>query len=226
MAKKSVITLSVPLEQIGLSGSILMSDQSSKQVIFTDFEDGGTVILDGEGFKVKSGKITAGTVEDVTVINAQGKEVLELNGIHLDVKPIPQQVPASLIGAVIELPFMQSNIIIGSKKSDDISGAAGADIIKAGRGDDFVDGGIGKDALWGNGGSDVFTFAEGYGKDRIMDFDADGGDGSQDLLSATFADIISKTTVNGNAVLDFDNGDILTIIGVKAKDIDATDFVV
>lgn len=226
MAKRSVLELSVPLDDIELSGALYMTDQSNNRIIFTDFQYGGSFMLEGHGFDVKSGKITAGTVEDLIIFDPQGKQVLEFQGIDLSVKPIPQNTPLVLVSALLELGLLQSNIMTGSSKDDDMNGQNGADVMKGAGGADELDGGLGKDVLWGNGGFDTFDFGTGYGKDKIMDFDADPDGGGQDLISAVFLNIVSKSGDHGNTVLDFGNGDVLTLVGVKAQDIDATDFAV
>lgn len=226
MATKSVLKLSIPFEELDLSNGIFMSRQSKDKITFTDFEGGAEIILEGHGFNVRSGKITSGVVEDLVILDPQGKEALQFSGIDLSVKSLPQSAAAVLIEAVIEMGLLQSNIMVGSKKAELLMGGVGADVVKGGGGNDALDGGVGKDVLWGNAGFDQFNFGAGYGKDKIMDFDADISEGGQDLIGAVFADIFSKTMVHGNTVLDFDNGDVLTIVGVRAKDIDATDFVV
>lgn len=225
MAKKSVLELFVPFDQLALSEGILMTDKSATKLIYTDFDSGSEVIVEGEGFKVKSGKVIAGVVEDLTILNSQGKVAMEFSGLEISAKSMPQPVPIALLSGVLNLGLTQSNIIIGSKKDDVIEAHAGKDEIRGGKGDDFLDGGQGKDVLIGGSGEDQFHFTVGSGKDTIMDFDADGSDGHQDLLDADPVAIISKTTVNGNAVLDFGNGDTLTLIGVKASEIDGSDFV-
>ena len=225
MAKKSVLSITKPLDQIRLGDGIFMTEQSKTTLLFTDLENGNLIILEGEGFKVKAGKVTAGTVEDMFIMNAQGKLVLEFTGMDVLAKPLPQELPTAFVNALLESGLSKSNIINGSKLSDELQGYAGKDIIKGNRGDDILDGMTGRDQLFGGAGEDFFRFAEGYGKDSIMDFDADGSDGRQDLIIADYAAVLSEKTVKGNTVLDFGDGDVLTIMGVRAKDIDATDFV-
>lgn len=226
MAKRSILELTIPLDDIELSGALYMTDQSNNRIIFTDFQYGGSFMLEGHGFDVKSGKITAGIVEDLTIFDPQGKQALEFQGIDLSVKPLPQNLPLALVTALLQLGLEQSNVMTGSKKDDMMSGQTGNDVMKGAGGADELDGGIGKDVLWGNGGFDTFDFDTGYGKDKIMDFDADPSGGGQDLISAVFLNIVSKTKDHGNTVIDFGNGDVLTLVGVKAQDIDATDFAI
>lgn len=226
MAKRSVLELSIPLDDIELSGALYMTDQSNNRIIFTDFLYGGSFMLEGHGFDVKSGKIKAGVIEDLTIFDPQGKQALEFRGIDLSIKPVPQNTPLTLVSALLELGLLQSNVMTGSKRDDDMNGQNGSDVMKGAGGADELDGGLGKDVLWGNGGFDIFDFGTGYGKDKIMDFDADPGDGGQDLISAEFLNIVSKSKDHGNTVLDFGSGDVLTLVGVKAQDIDATDFAI
>lgn len=225
LAKKSVIKLNGASEGLQFGGTVLMTEQSKHEVVYTSFGTGGQIILDGEGLKVKTGQITAGTVTGLTITDPDGKEVMELSGLHIKATSLDQSSVGAIFGQIVLSTVIKSNIIIGSKASDTLEGQAGNDVIKGRGGDDEIAGGTGKDVLFGGGGADQFGFAVGDGKDKIMDFDADGSDGSQDLIYASMA-LVDKKTVHGNAVLDFGNGDTLTLIGVRANEIDATDFAI
>lgn len=89
-------------------------------------------------------------------------------------------------------------------------------------GDDFIAGYTGKDRLTGGGGNDVFIFGGGYGQDVVTDFDADGGKGHQDLIWALGDYKIVKD--GHNTIIDFDNGETLTLLHVERNHISGDDF--
>ena len=108
----------------------------------------------------------------------------------------------------------------GNGGADALIGGGGDDRLKGGGGRDRLDGGEGNDVLAGGSGRDVFVFAEGA--DRITDF-AEGKDTirlndalwSRDLDAAGVLKAFG-TISDGNAVLDFGGGDVLTVEGVAA----------
>jgi len=100
-------------------------------------------------------------------------------------------------------------------------GGAGDDKLYGGDGDDVLDGGPGDDFLQGNAGNDTFVFAPGYGQDTINWLER--GDkidlrafGVKDM--AELAKITTMSTGTGSTgpyvVLDFGNGDRLTVKGI------------
>ena len=87
-----------------------------------------------------------------------------------------------------------ANQLFGGGGNDNINGGDGIDLIDGGTGDDTLSGGTGNDAdviIGGAGndtidvdnGNDVIRYtASGFGNDTILDFDAAGGAGAQDLI--------------------------------------------
>ena len=121
------------------------------------------------------------------------------------------------------------NLLDGKGGDDALYGEGGNDVIDAGEGNDFVfggdgddvlDGGLGDDILFGGAGQDILVFHESFGRDRVHDFDADGG-GGQDridisalgITAETFDALVSITTAGGDTVVSI--GDqIITLLGV------------
>ncbi|SEN47757.1 type I secretion C-terminal target domain (VC_A0849 subclass) [Loktanella fryxellensis] len=117
--------------------------------------------------------------------------------------------------------------LLGEAGNDTLAGSAGRDTLMGGGGNDRLDGGIGDDTLDGGAGDDVMTgglgadtFVFGDGLDRISDFDTgadrltldtDLWDG--DLIPADVL-FLYGTRVDGSTVLDFGNGDVLTLTGI------------
>ena len=134
-----------------------------------------------------------------------------------------------------------NDAIRGGGGNDVLTGGDGRDRIEGGAGKDRIEGGAGKDRLLGNGGadtlaggddndiltggagSDVFEFNSGDGRDIIRDFNLRQGD---KLLLSPFlgdfgdsvADVVRENAVvrNGSVVLNFGDGDVLIVQGVRS----------
>lgn len=120
-----------------------------------------------------------------------------------------------------------ADTISGGDGDDDIYGQRGADVLKGQDGADLVCGGAGNDTLSGNDGSDIFVFALGDGNDIVRDFDAKGGGTDQDYIgigSDTF-DSLQIIAYGKDTVLDFGDGQYVTLLDVKASQVTARDFI-
>lgn len=129
--------------------------------------------------------------------------------------------------------------IIGGSGTDRVFGGAGNDLIdtgadndtvNGGAGYDTITGGAGDDELWGRFNADTFIFAAGFGRDRVMDFDALNALERIDLSGVTaiadLADLLANHARQAGAdvVIDDLAGNTITLVGVKIGDLDATDF--
>jgi serralysin len=121
-----------------------------------------------------------------------------------------------------------SNTIHGGSGDDRIFGRGGNDRIKAGAGDDIIVGGRGNDVMRGGADDDTFVFRgsaatasksgspSGWGKDTILDFEQDTGNGGDTLdlsalgLSATEqADLLASIRYeHDKAIVETDFGRI------------------
>ena len=129
------------------------------------------------------------------------------------------------------------NITLGTG-NDSVIGSSGDDTVSTGTGADTVDGGAGNDTFdigAGDGANDTVVMQDGDGDDTIAGFEGpiDNGDGTftgQDQIDTsglTDADgnpvLVSDVTViddgSGNAVLNFPNGESITLIGVAPADV-------
>ena len=115
----------------------------------------------------------------------------------------------------------------GNDGKDMFSGDAGKDMIRGGKGNDAIfgdagrdrlEGGLGTDALTGDTGADSFVFIVGeIDDDRVTDFEL-----GVDTLALDVADpslpLMDRPVVahdiTGGVRFDFDNGDVLTVLGV------------
>lgn len=103
-----------------------------------------------------------------------------------------------------------------SDNADMLMGEAGNDTLIGQSGYDTLNGGLGDDTLTGGSGRDTFIFTAG--RDVVTDF-ADNVDTVQINaatlgIDMTVAEVISMgQVVGGNAVFDFGNGNVLTLLG-------------
>ncbi len=119
----------------------------------------------------------------------------------------------------------------GGPGPDDSTGTAEADSYNGGDGNDTVGGGGGNDRLAGNAGNDRLTGGAGTddfyfdtGRDTVTDF-REGEDELLFYVSSLPADVYTQEdlidlarVVNGNAVFDLGNGNVLTLQGVTDLD--------
>ncbi len=114
-----------------------------------------------------------------------------------------------------------ANVIRGAGGSDGLAGAGGADNLRGAGGFDRLDGGAGNDCIFGGLHGDTFVFADGSGRDRVMDFsvaEADRialDDGLWGGAVMTGAQVVASfaTVVGGTIVLGFGGGDVLNLDG-------------
>ena len=118
------------------------------------------------------------------------------------------------------------DILYGNQQNDVLYGGADSDTLYGGQNDDTLEGGRGDDVLHGNLGGDQFVFRTNSGVDVIYDFVA-GIDtirvasGINGLPVAEPGDLTSRISSDsqGNAVIDFGNGNVVTIDGLSADDL-------
>lgn len=121
-----------------------------------------------------------------------------------------------------------NDLLYGEGGDDTLLGGAGDDILNGGNRNDRLEGGSGSDLLTGGNGRDVFVYGLSDDDDTITDFDParDTIELDADLGATTFSDLQQiAQQVGDDVVLDFGNGDILTIEDVAWTDLDSSDFV-
>jgi serralysin len=112
--------------------------------------------------------------------------------------------------------------LYGRDGDDDLQGGNGYDILVGGAGRDTLDGGAGNDILTGGSDVDVFVFRANGGADRITDFSSADQLRLDDAIwggaTKTAAQVVSAfgEMVNGHAVLDFGNGQTITVVGMQS----------
>lgn len=108
----------------------------------------------------------------------------------------------------------------GGAGRDTLTGGDGADRLDGGDGDDTLSGQTGDDVLTGGAGSDHFIFTTREGRDGIADFDTvldrlilDTGLWDGDLIPMDVL-FLHGTQVGGDTILDFGDGQELTLTGI------------
>ncbi|WP_276017372.1 VCBS domain-containing protein [Bradyrhizobium sp. C-145] len=119
--------------------------------------------------------------------------------------------------------------VAGSNFNDTITGSASGDQLFGNNGNDLLNGGAGNDFLGGGLGADTFVYATGGGADTIGDFlqaQTDKIDLTGVAGVSSFAQVQALATQVGlNTVIDFGNGDSLTLSNVTLSNLTAADFI-
>ena len=147
-----------------------------------------------------------------------------------------------LLGAVLTLTFWHSAhhlrhfaLDLGLHRvqatvSYGLYGLAGADTLDGRGGDDTLEGGSGDDTMTGGLGDDSFVFADGHGNDTITDFVAGAAGGDViDLrrltAAASFTDVMAAAAqIGDDTVIDFGDGNSITLLGVGSTQLEEQDF--
>ena len=118
--------------------------------------------------------------------------------------------------------------LFGGSDNDVLRGGTGDDTVLGEGGFDTISGGAGNDSLTGGGNWDVFEFNDDFGNDTITDFDFANAFEHIDLSEvsgfSSFADL-SITASGPNVLIDFGQGNTLTLLGVSAASLTADEFV-
>ena len=181
-------------------------------------------VADGYWFAFDTDSLSPGEDHTVnfTVDYAEGGFELDVNYNILN-----PEIGTNKSEEISGTPF--NDYIVGNDGKDTLTGGDGDDLILGGKGEDIIDGGRGSDELWGDEGEDKFIYRSGYGEDTIFDFSEEeivelrgfeefDDDDFEDLLQ----DITLPSGVNA-AEINFGNGDVLKIVGVRADDLEIDD---
>jgi Ca2+-binding RTX toxin-like protein len=125
-------------------------------------------------------------------------------------------------------------MLFGGANNDVLDGGGGNDMLDGGGGNDTLTGGSGNDTLFGGGNADRFIFANGFGDDVILDFNATNNAEKIDLSGVTsitsYADLTDPgnphmTQAGADVVIDDFAGNTITLQGVNIADMNGADFV-
>jgi Ca2+-binding RTX toxin-like protein len=151
-----------------------------------------------------------------TVIEQQGQ------GIDTIITKGDYTLPANVENLTINQTTWNNWAGIGNALNNVLTGNSGGNRLDGGAGNDTLIGGAGNDILIGGSGKDLFKFAPGSGDDKIADFSKTDHDVID--ISAFKAAGLAPTVhdVGADAVIDFSNGDSITLVGVHASSLIAT----
>ena len=201
----------------------IVSISETKIVIGTD-EPNRFMVFTGTGLEVEDGVFVGGTIDSMSLVDQKDRPLTIATGLYSDMIGADATSIQGILTAATGNKEFRDTIVIGTDSDDDhLTTASGDDILRGRKGNDVLEGGEGNDRLFGGNGNDVFVFNTGDGQDTIMDFDATHA-GGQDLIRADFEDVIDIYRDGKNTVIDFDNGDTLTLIGIKPNQINEHDF--
>jgi hypothetical protein len=169
----------------------------------------------------------AGTLVSVTglpatvaITNAEGaNDTLVVNGGGGG-----DTITATALAGVMKLTIdagAGDDIILGSLGADTLRGGADNDTITGDHGNDSLDGGVGNDRFVyriGDGADEILNFVAGAGTDDVVDL-------TTVALVETLDDLLALATqVGADTVIDFGNGDTLTLRNVVRANLSADDF--
>lgn len=248
-------TASYNYEQWGAPQTFMMSDIAALQEMYgADYEtnsgrtvyswspDTGVTMVNGvAAISPGANRIFA------TIWDGGGKDVYDLRayttGVEIDLQPghestfnsgqlarlgSGQYAHGNIFNALLYHNDRHSLIenAFGGDGSDIITGNFGKNRLKGNAGEDILDGLAGKDFLVGGADADQFVFGDGYGKDRIKDFQhgVDRIDLSATDLTS-FDDVLAISSQHrSNVFITVDAGDILILKNIHLSDLDQFDF--
>ncbi|MCG3269192.1 calcium-binding protein [Yoonia sp. I 8.24] len=198
-----------------LAGTALIADGNSDDL--RDAFDGAPSPSPTDG--TATDDLIMGTVGDDTINGGDGRDVIMAGGGNDTVTGGASD--DTLMGRggddVLE-GDAGADMLLGGAGDDDIFGGSGQDVLRGGDGNDTISGGAGDDILYGDAGADEFIF-EG-GSDVIADF-TQGEDhitldaGLWTGLTSAADLLLIYGTLNGTQmIIDFGDGDVLTIENV------------
>jgi Ca2+-binding RTX toxin-like protein len=123
-----------------------------------------------------------------------------------------------------------NDILYGQGGNDILYGQGGNDRLIGNGGNDRLYGQGGNDRLYGGAGGDTFVFQNGFGQDKIEDFNISRS-GERISLGAvskitSFTDLTNNhlSQSGSNAIIDDGQGNTITLLGVNMGDLAANDF--
>lgn len=198
---------------------------SIKKVYYIDSPATGTITITGD---------------NSTVFDSFGNDNFHINGANTNLyltsgsdtiivnvdKGGSLGIVESVDGGVGDIFYIlgdnETNIIDGTKYTDNIRGGLGDDVIKGMAGNDVIYGGLGNDVLLGGDGNDTIygndsTVKTGAESDSIYQNTINGGNGIDTIFGGEGVDIINNVSLTDDSYLSIGGGDIIT--GGKGDDI-------
>lgn len=226
MARMATIKLFEALYTDGIPSisELLIISGNSRRAVSIDVVSMARVTIEGRNLKYENGTPSSGTIEKLIFATDDGKPLEVMSDFKIDAGQIGGETFAEFAEFLVARVMINGAKYLGTNQIDLLQGSVSQDRVLGRGGDDTLSGGGGRDILTGGSGNDTFVFEIGNGKDTITDFDADGGVGFQDLIRRAFADVETTTKVGKDTVIDFGDGDVLTLRNIAPAQIGATDF--
>ena len=190
----------------------------------------------------QQGELTSLTAHGIQSINVNAQDAdYQLDGQHVTAEgevtlssgDMRSYVAVHLQGTlpVEGLAALTEDLALISSAANTLGGTAGDDVLSGFAGNETLLGGAGNDILTGGEGNDLFVFRPGDGADVIADFAAGGGsDDIIDLLTFDAATaslaIAHATQLGSDTLIDFGEGQTLTLANVSVADLHENDFAI
>lgn len=176
-----------------------------------------------------TGKVTGGFGDDIIVTDNPQIDYTETAGQGTDT--VKSTVTYSLGNNIENLILIGEQMAwaVGNGLDNSLLGNSADNMLFGNGGFDTLDGAAGNDTLSGGTGGDTFVFNKGYDSDTISQF----VDGEDIIYLSDFAGIDSFADLNekitqaqsgADVIIDFGEGDKLTIKGVDLVDLNDQDF--
>ncbi|MGV3550615.1 hypothetical protein [Rhizobium sp.] len=205
------------------TGAFELQTPTDKKAIFIDGLMATRVVFGGKGFDFDGDAPVSGKIKSVTFENAEGADFVKVSGGEFKLKQLVDILVDDGVEALIKKLCAGKDTVTGSGVADPLYGYGGNDTLIGGKAEDLINGGKGNDTLTGGNGPDMFVFYRGADKDTITDFDAKGGEGRQDFLYMNQVLSFTEREIKGGIVVDFGQGDEVTLLGVTKHDFSRAD---
>jgi Ca2+-binding RTX toxin-like protein len=204
--------------------SLELRTERSQKAVYVDTESGNRIVFEGTNFSYDGDVLVGGTITDVQFKANGGGDYATITGADYDAEKLASILTDRGVQPMLRNAFRGDDLLIGSSARDVFWAAAGDDTLRGRAGGDTLEGGKGDDRLVGGRGSDLFIFDPGDGRDTITDFDANGGGNLQDYIGVDSTDDLSIRRSGSDTVVDFGDGDTITLVGVARSDVSHSDF--
>lgn len=205
----------------------LMDESGADKAVYFDTDGGERIILKGQGFAYLDGDLLKGSVDTIIFKDENGNVTSRVSGADFKAKQLDNLLSEGTnLSQFLEKVYGGKDRFTGSDNDDLAWAGKGDDRVNGLGGNDSINGELGDDKMTGGSGSDHFFFlfdGEG-GKDVITDFDANGGGQSQDYIAAQFDDVLSIKQNGDDVVINFGDGNTLTLLDTDKSDIGESDF--
>lgn len=226
MAKMATIKLFDLLYTHGFPSynELLMISGNERKGVYIDASSFDRIILEGKNLDYQFGRPIDGTLTKLTLADEDGNPIQVVSGFRIDAGQVGGTELLDFVAHLAARVQVGGVKAIGTDLDDSMMTFFGRDRLLGRGGEDTLDGGGGRDVFIGGSGNDTFIFQAGHGRDTITDFDAEGGVGFQDRIGRAFADVDTITQAGDDTLIDFGDGDVVTLRNIAPSQIDATDF--